>query len=398
VYGLDFAGGGLDVLDVLPHCGAVVRGDNPSLVERLFAFLSGRIDRAPDVGAAPRTIVLLDGYHGFASAFERVDLGRLVDELPRMVSAGRSRKVHFLITAERRSGVPSSIASVIPSKLILRMADADEYSALGVRLSGSTRDAPGRMVVPPAMDAQSAAPPDLTRIARSASERWPGSKAPPILPMPSDVESSALTSSVGPDHALIGVREDLGPAMVSLEESNLLIAGPYGGGRTTAINTIVDSLRASTPGCRAYLVSQRPGAGASIWDAVVSTESGARDLLESLDVEVDPKARTFVFVDDAEDIPDAVASVLERLVKRSRDGGIRVVAAAEVQSVQRTFGGWLSEIRKDKTGLLLAPQLEIDGELLGVRLPRRSTLEFPPGRGYLIERGRIGLVQVARSA
>ena len=54
------------------------------------------------------------------------------------------------------------------------------------------------------------------------------------------------------------------------------------------------------------------------------------------------------------------------------------------------------ELRKDATGLLLDPDLDLDGELLGVRLPRRSNPFFPPGRGYLVVSGTVRLIQVAR--
>jgi DNA segregation ATPase FtsK/SpoIIIE, S-DNA-T family len=74
---------------------------------------------------------------------------------------------------------------------------------------------------------------------------------------------------------------------------------------------------------------------------------------------------------------------------------VRVLCACERQAAQRAFGGWLRELRKEEHGLLLAPDADVDGDLLGVRLPRRTNPVFPPGRGYLVERGSIELVQVA---
>jgi len=59
------------------------------------------------------------------------------------------------------------------------------------------------------------------------------------------------------------------------------------------------------------------------------------------------------------------------------------------------FGGWLVDARKAKHGLLLAPDLDLDGELFGVRLPRSASRTFPVGRGFLIRRGPIEVVQVA---
>jgi DNA segregation ATPase FtsK/SpoIIIE, S-DNA-T family len=72
-----------------------------------------------------------------------------------------------------------------------------------------------------------------------------------------------------------------------------------------------------------------------------------------------------------------------------------VLAAAERQ-VAPSFAPWLVELRKEKYGLLLEPDLAVDGDILGAQLPRRSNPLFPPGRGFLVERGAVELVQVAQ--
>jgi S-DNA-T family DNA segregation ATPase FtsK/SpoIIIE len=101
-------------------------------------------------------------------------------------------------------------------------------------------------------------------------------------------------------------------------------------------------------------------------------------------------------IDDAEEIAESIgAQPLETVVRRGRDLEVRVVAACERQAAQRAFAGWLRELRKEEHGLLLSPDADVDGDLLGVRLPRRTNPIFPPGRGYLVERGTIQLVQVA---
>ena len=49
--------------------------------------------------------ILFDGYAGFFAAFERINLGELVDLLPRLVADSRPLGVHFVITAERRAAI-----------------------------------------------------------------------------------------------------------------------------------------------------------------------------------------------------------------------------------------------------------------------------------------------------
>jgi S-DNA-T family DNA segregation ATPase FtsK/SpoIIIE len=103
-----------------------------------------------------------------------------------------------------------------------------------------------------------------------------------------------------------------------------------------------------------------------------------------------------VVIDDGDELAESLgAAPLETVVRRGRDLPIRVVAASERQAAHRAFGGWLRELRKEEHGILLQPDADVDGDILGTRLPRRSNPVFPPGRGYLVERGGLELVQLA---
>ena len=86
-----------------------------------------------DAEPLPRILVLLDGYAGFAAAFERVNLGELVDALPRLVGDGRPLGLHFAITADRRAALPNALAGIVPAKVVLRMADDDELARSACR-------------------------------------------------------------------------------------------------------------------------------------------------------------------------------------------------------------------------------------------------------------------------
>ncbi len=84
------------------------------------------------------------------------------------------------------------------------------------------------------------------------------------------------------------------------------------------------------------------------------------------------------------------------LARRGRDEPIRIVAAAENRSALRTYSGLIPELRKAKHGLLLAPDIDLDGDLLGVRLrPPIESLNVT-GRGFAVRDGVAELIQVAR--
>jgi S-DNA-T family DNA segregation ATPase FtsK/SpoIIIE len=103
-----------------------------------------------------------------------------------------------------------------------------------------------------------------------------------------------------------------------------------------------------------------------------------------------------VVLDDAGELAESrLAASLETLIKRGRDSHLRFAMSLETGHA-RHYATWIREARKDGRGMLLDPNLDVDGELLGARLPRRTNAVFPPGRGYVVIDARITLAQVAR--
>jgi len=432
LYGLDFATRGLRMLEALPHCGSVITDDDEERTARLFAVLRSTLERrkalfaergvfnlsefrrAEPERAPPRILVLLDGYPGFAAAFERVNLGELVEALPRLVGEGRPLGVHFAITADRRGAVPNALAGIIPTKVVLRMADEDEFSALGVPLR-SVRGAqlpPGRGFLAGGLELQVAlAGTDSSGAGQAAAvgdlaERLQGryASAPAIEPLPALVERASLPAPGKPLHAVLGIGDtELAPAELDLSERHFLVIGPYRSGRSTTLGTIVESLWRDGDHLETHLLAPRrsPLSELGPWTSVAEGVQACEDAVSALAAQIDqrPGSATpvLVVIDDGDELAESLAApALETIVRRGRDAAVRVVCACERQAAQRAFGGWLRELRKEEHGLLLAPDPDVDGDLLAVRLPRRTNPVFPPGRGYVVRRGTIELVQVAQ--
>ena len=74
---------------------------------------------------------------------------------------------------------------------------------------------------------------------------------------------------------------------------------------------------------------------------------------------------------------------------------LHVVAAARADSLRSLYGHWTQEIRKSKVGVLLRPNIDYDGELVGATLPRRAPVQMTVGRGYLAHSGGAEFVQFA---
>lgn len=430
IYGIDLATGGLKALEELPHCGSVIVGNDEERVMRLVRRLGVTIaERRRALAAAgvsrfgeleadgrrpPRLLILLNGYAGFVSAFERSLGGDAVEALPRLVSDGHAVGMHFVISAERRSGVPGALVGVVSRRVILRMSDEDEYASLGLvrRQFAKVQLPPGRgflddgteihcAVVSADVSGRSQA---ATIAARGAEMRTRDGTTEiwRVGLLPEHVDRATLPAPTRPLSALIGIRDsDLTPAAVSLEDGHFVVLGPIRSGRTTALETMVTSLIASTPGLATHLLAPRANRLTKLagWESVARGADWVSEL-RTIDARIRGRAAdagpVLVVIDDGDELlADEVSEILTSLIRRGRDGQLRVLAAIERSAARRVFGGWFNEIKKDGRALLLRPDVENDGEIFGLRLPRTSVPVDLPGRGYLVERGRVELVQVA---
>ncbi|MEA2222846.1 MAG: segregation ATPase FtsK/SpoIIIE, family, partial [Solirubrobacteraceae bacterium] len=409
-------------------------GDDEERVVRLLATLRRAIDdrgrrfaargvltleeyrrAAPDDPLA-RIVVLVDSYAGFVDNYEKVDLGAYVDALPRLVADGRAAGVHFVVTGDRRMAIPQSIAGVVARRLILRLADEHEMSSLGLdaREVRGARLPPGRGFLDDGRELQVAVLGEggsgerqnaaLSRLGEELAARHGGAGAPPIKRMPTELARSDLPRRASPLQPVLGVDDiDLSPVVLALDDGHAAIIGSYRSGRTTALETLARSLHEAPAASELHLLAPRRSSltELDLWTSVARGMDACEARVPELVEEVYARSGEggepplVVVIDDAGELAEAVcAGAIETLLRRGRDRDVHVVAALE-RGQARHYAPWIRELRKDGTGLLLDPDLDLDGELLSVRLPRRSNAFFPPGRGYLVAGGTARLIQVA---
>jgi S-DNA-T family DNA segregation ATPase FtsK/SpoIIIE len=195
--------------------------------------------------------------------------------------------------------------------------------------------------------------------------------------------------------------EELGPVEIDLGEMHFLISGPYRSGRSTALRTIAEGLRAAAPEARLLLLAPRrsPLRELDLWDETEVSAEGCAEAIGGLlrDIEADEGEErvSYVLIDDGGELSEARTVIeLERLVRLGRDGGPRVIAAVESAAARGIGIGWVRELRREGHGLLLQPDLAADGDLLGAQLPRRLSMPLVPGRGFLVRAGVAELIQV----
>jgi S-DNA-T family DNA segregation ATPase FtsK/SpoIIIE len=430
LYGLDFGSGALSVLQGLPHCGAVVPGADDERVRRLLRQLNSMVEarrrQLADAGASsvddlqsrtgtalPRVVLLLDEYSGLTAAYERIDLGEVLGAVPRLVADGPAVGVHVILTVDRRGGLPMAVHSTITRRIVLPLATPDEHAALGLDPRSARDRSPGRAIVEDLYEAQiavvgvhadSASQVEAIRsLGEELATRHPGGRVAGIATLPAQVPASELPPPTSPLAAAMAIGDQaVAPVEVDLSEGHLLVTGPHRSGRTTTLATLALQLaRAEEPAELVLLSPRRTTLPLLVDFARVATGDACQDLASTLaaDVELrrdDGSERPLVvFIDDVDELFDTPASAaLERVARRGRDREVRVVAACESKGA-KTFSGVVPEVRKSRRALLLMPDLYLDGELVGVQLPRRTSIPFVPGRGFLVDRGLIELVQVA---
>jgi DNA segregation ATPase FtsK/SpoIIIE, S-DNA-T family len=404
VYAIDY-GGGLGVLDGLPHTGAVVGAADHERQARLVAFLRAQIDHrrasAPDdVAPRPSVILVVDGCASFMADYDGMEGQETLDALRRVMLEGAAVGVHVIVTGSRPNEMAMRIMSSVTQRVMFRHADPSDFSALGLRQSALPAFVPGRGVHSVTRHVvQVATATEPRELVGEIARRTAAPTVPPVTIscMPERVTSRSLPAPRRRGDVLvlpIGIDgEALESMTIELHPGDhLFVAGPPRSGVSTSLEHLARALRAVDETVILVGVAGPSSPLAStgeLFDAFGSPEALDAVLRRALD---GSSRRWAVFVDDAHLIDEAAP--IEALVRAGSH--VRLVVGGRSDQLHGHFSHWTRAVRRSGRGLLLQPRLDADGDLLGVRLPRRLPVQFVPGRGFLVSEGRAVLVQVAR--
>ncbi len=424
LYGIDCGNGALNVLTALPHCGAVVDRNQIERLGRLLDRLGAELTaRQSTLGAAEERlahiVLMVDRFEVFEREFTAYDNGSYMERMIRLLRDGAGVGIHVVLAGDRVLG-SSRFSGTTEDKIVLRLNDRQDYSSVGIpSKSAPTDPTPGRGIRTQDLSeaqiavlgedlAGTAQAEVLVALGQELTERestLPAARRPIRLDVLPDriayTDALALHTHGGPMRPLVAVGGDtltsLGPDLADVP--TFVIAGPPRTGRSTALLTAAESLLAAGTGLivlaprRSPLrrLRGRPGVTVVITDAEVSAQE-FRQALSNV-----PEEHGVILVDDAELFMGAEIDPDLALLARGGAGtGWGVLVAGNAESLSLSLAGWMGQVKRNRTGMLLSPQGLSDGEVIGVKLSRGVVGQAPqPGRGLLhLGDGTLRTVQV----
>lgn len=434
IYCADAGGGELGALEFLPHCGGVATVSDPdrlrsllqllhtTVLERQAMFASigaGSISqyRASTGRSLPDILFLIDDISALWSTLDGMDHGKLLDPFIRTLSGARGVGLHAIITADRLNAAPLPIASSIEQRFVMRLANPENYREVRLNKLLDTYVADGRMFNGDGVEIQIAALDHdgafagvdqraaLQELGQDLGGRHSSAAPRSVTVLPESIPAAEVVARTQFVGALLGIEESAHAAVGTnfSDSPTFFVAGPSKSGRTTALLTLASTLHAGFPDLEMHLIGARRTAlsGALPWMTEAIGLDKATESAAALAARADANATGggsgfIVVIDDADEFHEGpVATHLELLQRRARDAEVGLLISALAFKVPTIFHAWIRGVRANRSGVLLQPDLDRDGDIFNLRLPARSKLFLPPGRGFLISRGEPVLVQVA---
>jgi len=390
----------LDGLATVEHCGAVIRLTETERIDRLLRRLTDEIDRRTSTGErSPAVVVMVDGLDAVRASLSTVERAASAERLARLVANGPDAGVTVCFTVD--GGSPAALTTPAADSWLFHSADPAVTRALGVAGVAVPSGLPGRLVVASSgLTAQIAdAAGDVERLGdmtclralagenRAGVNRGDGAVAggpapvemlsptidPDLITIPPDDHPPDDHPPDGFVRLPIGVgADDLRVDALELATGDhVVIVGASRTGTSTALRQVVFAWRRLIPDGRIVTVSTR-------------TRLAADQL---------PPPPVLIVVDDADRVDDHSGTLAA--IAAGRHPGVTIAAAGRLEAMRSAYGHWTRDAARSRCGIVMTATGDVDGDLLGTTLPRRTSIPARPGLGWLVDRRGHRLVQVA---
>ncbi|MFG1941926.1 type VII secretion protein EccCa [Nonomuraea sp. NPDC048826] len=453
-YCLDFGGGGLGILDGLPHVGGVATRLDTDRVRRTVAEVSG-ILRQRERGFAERGIDSIATYRrmvaegtaqsdGFGDVFLVVDgwltirqeFESLEAVITDLAARGLGYGIHVVAATNKWSEFRPAIRDLFGTRIEFKLGDAYESEISrkasiavpeGVPGRGLTRDGMHFLAALPRIDGGRGAA-DVSEGMRSLVEAvrqsWQGPSAAPVRLLPSLLPVAQLPGpeQTGPGRIAIGIDEDaLAPVMLDFDtDPHFIVFGDNECGKSNVLKLIMEGLVTRKTPSEAMMIvidyrrslldtavtDHRIGYAASSTAAAELIQDARSALLNRLPpADLTPEqlrsrswwqgSDLYIVVDDY----DLVATTsnpllpLAELLPQARDIGLHLVLARQSGGASRAmFDQAVQRLKEMASPALIMSGNREEGQLFGNVRPQ----QLPVGRGFHVDR-RLGsrLIQTA---
>ncbi len=423
VYCLDFASGGLSVLSRLPHVGSIVDGDDHERIQRLLLTLDAEMDRrstafsavnAADLtqyrqlvdAAMPRILLLVDNFAEFKKDYEYQSARQpAYRAFLRILSEGRQLGVHTVLTADRSNAIPTAVAANIQRRVILRLADANQYLMIGAPKDILDDTAAAGRAIIDKHEAQVAVlggTANTAEQARALDELAAGLRArgvedlPEIGALPTKAPITAFPDQVG-GQPVLGLADDtLAPCGFD-PVGSFVITGPPSSGKTNMMKAMIVAMERFDPdvqlyhfgGRRAELKDFRP------WVRSASREEDAKDLATELAelLLVEGSKRIMIVVEEVPHLGDGAAErAVRAMFKALRDSDHLLIGDADVS--RATAGvGVMGDWKQNRQGICFKPDTYDGDSIFKTSFGKIKRGDSPAGRGFFVQAGRARMVQ-----
>ena len=459
-YLLEFGRGALRVFERLPHVGGIFTPLDDERVPRLFRRLLDALDERQQLcnqaGAAglvrlrelqpdqapPAIVIVITGFAEFRKTFQEE-----MEQLMRLIRDGGLYGIHIVLVGDRAGDIPTTINSVIERRVVLRLADADEYSmVLGTRIKLGAEGLPsgrgwyGR----PPLEFQTASPGkeidesqqigELQRIIGDMSQAvarfaWKARLPLPVLDLSPVIPLDEILSGEPslPQSVPIG-RDYLytRPVWVDLDEDgpDFIVSSSAKGGKTTLLLTwalalaefyspqqvqfvIVNGQRNNLQSLEGlpHILDYCPTPDSFVQNGALArlqAEIDRRGTLPGGDVAQDGELpHIVVMFDDYNDFCDAVGGEakegLERLAKRGRHIAMHsIITGPSLSSLGAGYNdSMVTQLKPGRSGFVLQILDANEQNPLGLSIRAAEIKQALPGRGFVVRNGTRELLQIA---
>jgi len=426
-YILEFGAGTLRLMDGLPHTGSVIRLQEKEKIQRLLAFLDNELERRSthetmSEGSSlhyAQIFVILNNYAEMRSNYPDE-----AERLSRYVRDGKAAGIHLVVTSNRGAELNRNISSNIARKLVLQLANRDEYlDVIGKNVPPLVTRSEGRgywvAEVPNECQVGSTAEFNIKNLAREMDKAWVGKRPQKIDTIPACIALEELLAKLEGDKRQSANRIAVGIAYENLEVvypdlskemRSWLIIGPRESGKSNFLACAAANLlqnESDTWDITAVSLRRSPlsevDAGTGVFRYAGSAEQATellKELAARLESEKEREGRRYmILLDDLgaafepgyEELVNCINTIAPLLTTRQ---DLHLMAAGMVDELRlRTAAPIVQTLRQSRTGIGFSKD---SGELdwLGTQIPLEfRRIELPAGRGFFVSKGKPTLVQ-----